>query len=173
MKKTILTALSFLLMSFLFAQRDTVRLKDLQKNTNTIITDRPPQAVYIQVGGSAPLFSVNYDRRFSKRVNGAGFAVGLGYYGESGISLFSIPASLNYLFGKSNHFIELAAGATYFTAHETFFGSDNQSLVFYHINAGYRYQPTRGGFFFRGGISPLFAGGDFVTSFYLGFGHNF
>src|SRR6476469_9972620 len=122
MKKIILTALSTLLISLLFAQRDTVRLRDLQKNTNIIITDRPPQAVYIQLGGSAPLFSVNYDRRFSKRVNGAGFAIGLGYYGESGISLFSIPASLNYLFGKSNHFIELAAGATFISAKETIFG---------------------------------------------------
>ncbi|MEP6617421.1 MAG: hypothetical protein ABJA57_12615 [Ginsengibacter sp.] len=173
MKKSILTVLCFILITFSFAQVDTVKLKDIQKNTHVIITDRPPQAVYFQVGGSAPLFSVNYDRRFAKRVNGAGFAIGVGYYGESGSSIFSIPASLNYLFGKSNHFIELAAGATYISEKETLFGDNNTSLVFFHVNAGYRYQPTKGGFFFRGGFSPLFAEGEFVTSFYLGFGHNF
>jgi hypothetical protein len=174
MKKLLLSTTLSILISLAFAQVDTVRLKNIQKNTAVIITDRPPQAVYIQIGGSAPLFSINYDRRFSKRVNGAGFSAGLGYYGESGASLFSIPVSLNYLFGRSNHFIELAGGATYFSAQSSFFGSDeSETNIFFHINAGYRYQPTRGGFFFRGGISPLFAEGEFVTSFYLGFGHNF
>jgi hypothetical protein len=174
MKKILLTAALSICVILLFAQVDTVRLKNIQKNTATIVTDRAPQAVYIQVGGSAPLFSINYDRRFAKRVNGAGFAVGIGYYGESGASLFSIPASINYLFGKSNHFIELAAGATFISAKQTIFGDSNESTVFFHVNAGYRYQPTKGGFFFRGGISPLFVTeGDFVTSFYLGFGHNF
>jgi hypothetical protein len=173
MKKGILTGALCIFIFLAFAQRDTVHLKNIQKNTAVIITDRPPQAVYIQIGGSAPLFSINYDRRFSKRVNGAGFSAGAGYYGESGLTVFSIPVSINYLFGRSNHFIELAGGATYFTAHESFFGDENGSLVFFHINAGYRYQPTKGGFFFRGGISPLFAQSDFVTSFYLGFGHNF
>src|SRR4026207_1687902 len=98
MKKLLLSASLSILISLSFAQVDTVRLKNIQKNTAVIVTDRPPQAVYIQIGGSAPLFSINYDRRFSKRVNGLGFAAGIGYYGESGASLFSIPASINYLF---------------------------------------------------------------------------
>ena len=173
-EKIIVTTTLCLFISSLFAQKDTVRLRDIEKNTKVVITDRPPQALYIQIGGSAPLFSANYDRRFGKRVNGAGFAAGIGFYGESGISILSIPVSINYLIGRSNNFIELAGGATYISAKESLFGSsDNTSLIFYHINAGYRYQPTKGGFFVRGGFSPIFTLDGYFTSFYLGLGHNF
>jgi hypothetical protein len=174
--KIYLTIIFSCIVGVTFAQKDTVRLREISRNSKSIVTDRAPQAVYFLVGGSGPLLSVNYDRRFQKRVNGAGFAVGLGYYGESGIGIFSIPVSLNYLIGRNSHFIELAAGTTFITATATDFfdeGSSSGSAFIHHINAGYRYQPTRGGFFFRGGISPLFAEGEYATSFYLGFGHNF
>ncbi len=159
-----------------FAQKDTVRLREISKNSKLIVTDRPPQAIYFQIGGSAPILSVNYDRRFQKRVNGAGFAVGLGFFGESGVSVFSIPVSVNYLIGRNSHFLEIAGGATFVSATVTDFfdeGSSTGSGFIFHLNAGYRYQPTRGGFFFRGGISPLFSQGEYATSLYLGFGHNF
>ena len=173
MKKIIITLVLFFSTIALFAQKDTVRLREIQKTTKSIVTDRAPQAIYFQIGGSGPAFSVNYDRRFGKRVNGAGIAAGIGYYGSSGSSIVSFPVSLNYLFGKSNNFIELAGGATFLTAHDTYFGSSNNNYLFYHLNLGYRYQPTKGGFFFRGGISPIFLDGEYVTSLYIGFGHNF
>lgn len=173
MKKLLITFITFLFVTVVFAQKDTVRLKN-GGDQKEIITDRPPQALYFQIGGSAPIFSVNYDRRFGHNVNGFGFAAGLGFFGESGISMFSIPVSINYLLGRSNNFLELAAGATYATARTSIFDeTESGSVVFMHINAGYRHQPTKGGFFFRGGISPLFAQGEYVTSFYLGFGYNF
>jgi len=174
--KIYLTIIFSCIVGVVFAQKDTVRLREISKNSKLIVTDRAPQAIYFQIGGSAPLLSVNYDRRFQKKVNGAGFAVGLGFYGESGISVFSIPVSVNYLIGRSSHFLEIAGGATFVSATVTDFfdqGSSTGSGFIFHLNAGYRYQPTRGGFFFRGGISPLFSEGEYATSLYLGFGHNF
>lgn len=99
-----------------FAQKDTIRLEKIAEQNKAIVTDRPPQALYFQLGGSGPILSVNYDRRFSKKLNGAGFAVGTGFWGGSGVSIFSIPASLNYLFGRRSDFLELAAGATFATS---------------------------------------------------------
>ena len=176
MRKVFLTLTLSLCIGIVFAQKDTVRLREISRNQKTIVTDRPPQAVYFLIGGSGPLLSVQYDRRFSKKVNGFGFAAGLGFYGVSGISIFSIPASLNYLIGRNSHFLEIAGGATFISATATDFfdsGTSNGSGVIFHINTGYRYQPTRGGFFFRGGISPLFFEGEYATSYYVGFGHNF
>jgi hypothetical protein len=168
-----LTTILCLVISFSYAQKDTVRLREISR-TKEIITDRAPQAIYFMIGGSGPLFSVNYDRRFQKKVNGFGFVAGVGFYGESGISIFSIPVSINYLIGRSNHFLELAAGTTFISAKTDIFAESNSGSGFiHHVNAGYRYQPTRGGFFFRGGISPLFAQGEYATSFYIAFGHNF
>ncbi|CAN5197705.1 hypothetical protein BH09BAC2_BH09BAC2_19280 [soil metagenome] len=176
MNKLLFTMLLTVISTFVFAQTDTIRLREISRNSKNIVTDRAPQVVYAQIGGSAPIFSVNYDRRFAKKVNGFGFAVGAGFWGGSGFSLFSIPASINYLIGNNSHFVELAAGTTFYTGTtESWFGEDNSTTSGFieHINVGYRYQPTKGGFFFRGGISPLFAGGGYGTSFYLGFGHNF
>ena len=173
--KTALLILFTFIAGVVLAQRDTVKLREQQKNQRSIVTDRPPQAVYFQIGGSGPILSVNYDRRFSKKVNGAGFTAGVGYYSLLGISLFSIPASLNYLIGRNSHFIELAAGTTFASATSDLFSEESEtgSAFIFHVNLGYRYQPTRGGFFFRGGVSPLFAQGESLTSYYIGFGHNF
>lgn len=175
--KTGLFILSIFISAVVFAQKDTIRLRELQKNQRSIVTDRPPQAVYFQFGGSGPLLSVNYDRRFGKKVNGAGFTAGLGFFKVDQVSIFSIPVSLNYLLGKRSSFLEIAAGTTFITATAFNFYDENErssgSGFVHHVNLGYRYQPYNGGFFVRGGISPLFAREVFVTSYYLGFGHNF
>ena len=155
------------------AQADTIKLRELGRRP-AVITDRPPQAVYFQFGGSAPLMAANYDRRFANKLNGFGFAVGVGYWNDFGIGIFSIPVSLNYLFGRRSHFLELAAGTTFISAKVDWIGEEEGGSGFIqHINLGYRYQPAQGGFFFRGGVSPLFAYGEYTTSAYLGFGYNF
>jgi hypothetical protein len=173
--KSLFTIILSCSISILFAQKDTVKLREISRQTKNVVTDRPPQALYFLIGGSGPILSVNYDRRLQKKVNGIGFAAGLGFYGISGISIFSVPVSINYLIGRSTHFMEVAAGTTFISAAATdiFDGGGSGSVFIHHINAGYRYQPTRGGFFFRGGISPLFSEGQYITSYYVGFGHNF
>ena len=176
MKAIILTLTITFLSITAFSQKDTIRLRRTAFENKPIVTDRPPQAVYFQLGGPALLLSANYDRRFGKRVNGAGFAAGIGYFGGGGDALFTFPVSLNYLIGRKSDFIELAGGATFASASSNDFFSDSRttsSSMIYHLSAGYRHQPSTGGFFFRGGISPLFAEGDYVTWFYLGFGYNF
>jgi len=173
MKAVLLIVFTFI-GAAVFAQRDTLRLREIQKKRRTIITTRP-QAVYFLIGGSGPFLSANYDRRFGKRVSGPGFAVGVGYYSDFGINVFSIPVSLNYLLGRNPHFIEVAAGTTFATATSDLFSDEREtgSLFFYHINVGYRYQPNWRGLFIRGGVSPLFGQGRYLTSYYGGVGYNF
>ncbi len=154
-----------------FAQIDTVHLKNTGPQ-RVVVTDRAPQAVYFQLLGSGPILSVIYDRRFAKKPNGLGFSAGLGYVGAGGDGVFSLPVELNYLFGRSTHFIEASVGTTYVSAAESVFDSDASGFM-HHIGIGYRHQPTAGGFFFRGGFSPLIFAGEFVSWPYLGFGYNF
>lgn len=170
--KLLLSFLFLFLSVAAFSQADTVRLKQISKNQRTVVTDRPPQAVFLNLGGYSPILGAMYDRRLANKVNGLGFSVGLGFWGASGEALFSVPLSLNYLIGKQTHFIELGAGTTYITGTPDMFDTEDSHFI-HHINAGYRHQPTTGGFFFRGGISPLFYAGENATSFYVGFGHNF
>ena len=160
----------------LIAQNDTIKLREISREKKNIVTDRPPQVVYFQLGGAGLLLSGVYDRRFSKRVNGPGFAAGLGYYGFLGLNIFTVPVSLNYLFGRSTHFVEVAAGGTFVSASSIGLFSDessSESGVIIHGNVGYRYQPTKGGFCFRGGFSPLLYQGESAMSYYVSFGYNF
>ena len=173
MKKFLILLIAFGFFLKSSAQKDTVHLRNREAAKNTV-TDRPPQAIYFQIGGSAPILSINYDRRFSRKLNGLGFAIGLGFWGSSGVSVFSVPLSINYLIGRNNHFVELAAGTAFVSARLNWFDdTESGSTFIQHLNIGYRYQPVHGGFFFRGGISPLFFNGGYLTSYYLGFGHNF
>ena len=175
LKLSCLMSLLFLGLN-LFAQNDTIKLREISREKKNIVTDRPPQAVYFQIGGAGLLLSGVYDRRFTKRVNGPGFAVGLGYYGALGFNIITVPVSLNYLFGRSSHFVEVAAGATYVSASQIGLFNDEsgtESGVMIHSNLGYRYQPTKGGFCFRGGFSPLFYQGESVMFYYVSFGYNF
>jgi hypothetical protein len=170
----LLLAVMLLAWSNTFSQVDTVKLKKSETEKKTlIVTDRPPQAVYFGLGGSGLIFSGNYDRRFGKRLNGPGFATGLGLFFGGGLTVFTVPVSLNYLAGRKNHFFELAGGTTFVTGTIDWgdgWGSESGSGFIWHINAGYRYQPAAGGFFFRAGFCPLFAQGEGVMSYYLGGG---
>jgi hypothetical protein len=147
---------------------------DKGKNSDTL-SGQPPQAFYLQLGGSALFLAANYEIRFNKELKGMGLCIGLGYYNSERIPVICIPFSVNYLIGKQLHFAELAAGTTYTTAGPlSFFGKDASRAGFInHINLGYRYERKAAGFLARIGISPLFTRHDYETAFYFSLGYNF
>jgi len=190
MSKTLLNGLCPLFI-FLFSicstcssyGQDTVSLRK-ERLRNTVITDRPPQAVFAELGGAGLLISFNYDARFNKTADGLGWRLGLGYSFSDAPAFITIPVGLNYLVGNNGKYFEVGAGATYLgiTNHS---GVDDLSiggrdinknrdgLLFGTITLGYRRQPVRGGFNFRAGITPLFGeGGPGITA-YVSFGFNF
>lgn len=175
MKQLLILIFIFLAVASFCQTTDTIRLKNKDRQFGKVlVTDRPPQAIYFGVGGSALLFSANYDSRFSKRLNGAGFSVGLGSWFGGGVTVFTIPATLNYLVGRKDHFLELGAGATFITGTVDFFDSNETgSALLGHAVIGYRYQPATGGFFARAGFTPLYGYGDAVMFYHLGFGYSF
>lgn len=132
------------------------------------------QSVYFELGGPG-IAAFNYDTRFTGREDGLGGRIGLGGISIDGESVFYIPVGLNYLLGKegSKHYFELGAGAT------PVFGSDGSddgtfTETFGHLLFGYRLQPLNGGFTFRGFISPIFSGGDFIPYWFgISLGYKF
>jgi hypothetical protein len=180
-----------LLATFAFAYsnaQDTIKLKEITKNPKSdrykIVTDRPPQAVYVELGNEIPDLSVFYDRRFNKTVDGLGYRVGIGkpldtYYSNGA----SINFGLNYLVGnnKKGRFLEISVSQTVYTNskgtsyYDPFFGTYYNSAApnVTQISVGYRSQPTEGGFNFRGGISPLLINSLSDFAAYISFGLNF
>jgi hypothetical protein len=124
--------------------------------------------VFLELLGNGIFYSVNYDTRFSKKVDGLGGKVGFGYISIDGDHYSSFPFLVNYLIGKNGHYFEMGAGANFLVA-----DFDNGVGVFDKpeiakwegwsgtISLGYRYHPVDGGFLFRAGFTPIVKRGEF------------
>ncbi len=159
-----------LVQDILFAQTNA----DSLVQTNVANTNRRPrQVVYVLAGGAAPFFSVMYDRRIFKTPNGLGFAIGLGGYFDENNSLRSIPITINYLFGKEKHFLEIGLSTAYVNGPTKLFVGEATYDKFIFIGTiGYRYQTAKG-FFGNIGFDPLHTGKRYYHSGHIGLGYSF
>jgi hypothetical protein len=187
MKKQILTATVLLFSICQSFSQDIIRLKDPKK---IFKTDREPQLVYVAIGGPALGLSVNYDRRFNKRVDGLGFNAGFGFsLGSRNLSYTNLPLGINLLLGnaKKGRYFEVGLTQTilmmgsinssnYYYSYYSLAGTTLQpstTYTFTNFIIGYRSQPSDGGFNFRGGINPIIFEGNTELGGYLSFGYNF
>lgn len=134
--------------------------------------DYRKSAVYLELGGNALLYSINYENRFADHWSGR---IGIGYISAAGSAVNSsgqatdasvgvtfIPVMVNYLAGNGqNGRFELGAGPLLVAAatNTTIAGQTlNQSgfgLGGITTTIGYRLQPLDGGFMFKIGLTPL------------------
>ena len=128
----------------------------LLPESNGQVYDRRGKAIYLELGGNALAYSVNFDTRFREKTGGLGARIGIGSVGD----WFAIPVMLTYMAGKkdSNHFFEIGGGFTYFNYEEPYVVGDKSldqqfSATFSFM---YRRQPRYGKFVFKVGISPIF-----------------
>jgi hypothetical protein len=130
--------------------------------------DGSNHGVFVEFLGNGLFYSVNYDTRFSKKVDGLGGKVGFGYIGVDGDHYSSFPFLVNYLKGKEGHYFEMGVGANYLVADYKNGGGVTESPEIAkwegwsgNMSLGYRYQPIDGGFLFRAGITPMFRKDEF------------
>jgi hypothetical protein len=128
------------------------------------------QNIFVELGGQGLLFTVNYDSRFSKKRDGIGGRVGIGYIAEGGDYATTVPLSLNYLLGKGKHFFEMGLGATILSTggtDESFLFDENNSNLIGTMSFSYRLQPVDRGFSLRAGLTPVF-NKNFFIPYYAG-----
>jgi hypothetical protein len=139
-----------------------------------------PNALYLELGGSALIYSLNYERMLSSTV---GLRLGGGYmsvtgeddYGDNlSVALLMIPVTVSYLLGEGAHRLELGGGAVFAWASastDTDFASGSGVAATGIV--GYRYSAPGGGFLFRAGFTPLMGGGGFLPWFGASFGFTY
>ncbi len=135
-------------------------------------------ALYAEGLGPGLFYSINYDRSFGDFAGRIGFgyvSVSAGASDSSGqvqetasASFIAVPITVSYLgIGSKRNMLELGAGATIwhvgaggstFEAKSSTSASESATFALPVAIVGYRYQPPNGGFLFRAGVSPLFAG---------------
>ena len=128
-----------------------------------------PNSVYLELGGSGILYTVNYERfvqeDFSVRA-GAGF-VWVGLPGVGSASLLAIPVTASYFGVRSGeHALELGGGAVlvHATAESDITGAEafaEGTGVGGTAIVGYRYLPRSGGFNFRAAFTPIWGEGGY------------
>ena len=150
MKKLLLLLLCISMIGFgqTFAQRGTT--------TNS--------SVYLEIGGTAGLWSLNYDRELWEinenfRLHAR---AGLGMYSEfngAGFPDVIIPISNMVLLGEGTHRVEAGGGITYYnwTLRDALKpdGFSRRSDLLGHLILGYRFQKLEGGLMFRVTYTPV------------------
>jgi hypothetical protein len=125
---------------------------------------RHPNSLYLEVGGSAGFYSINYDRLIGPHL---GVRIGFSYWADliiPGISAQIFPMSLNCLIGNGSSKFELGVGMTYTIGHVNWFHrKESAAVVIPNFNIGYRYQSEDGGFLFRIGFTPLISSTQFLA----------
>jgi len=183
-KQTLTLCLLLLISNFIFSQEN-----------KPAVTGKT--SFFAEAGGPGLAFSANLDTRFKQSRLGWGGRAGLGfvsayddyydpttgmYYGGDQKSAFTIPAQLNYIFGKENsaHTFEVGAGLTYVSKKLSIMNfdyysgePDRRSQWFGTFCFMYRRQPVNGGFSWRVGFTPLIAKGYVQGFAAASVGYNF
>lgn len=132
-------------------------------------------AVYIEVGGNAGWYSLNYGRIFYQKgmlklSGSAGFSMWRHNTSDQPYNISktiywlpTLPLEISAFFGKSKHHLEIGTGITpnlsvTVRRDPDFLRSSDKVYLnaFIPLRLGYRYQKPEGGFFFRVAYTPVF-----------------
>ena len=120
--------------------------------------------LYVELGGSAALWSVNYERFVTDDVSlriGAGYTSVTDSLGTS-VSLTTFPLTASWLGVRSgSHALELGAGVVFASASISSNSAGVEAFGSGMIGTaivGYRLAPPAGGFNLRVAFTPLFSG---------------
>lgn len=122
-------------------------------------------ALYVELGGNALAYSLNYDHAFSDKVSGR---IGSGFFGGHGDFVATPVIMLNHLLGKGYKRLELGAGL-FIAAGDV--SDDFDSVVGATFTFAYRYHKPNN-VFFKAGFTPIIAEDVFLPWFGISVGYS-
>ncbi|WP_158993619.1 hypothetical protein [Mucilaginibacter sp. L196] len=147
---------------------DTVLIATQKHTSNRIL--------FLELGGPGLAISLNYDQRLSEGKEGWGYRVGMGYFGDGGNTVFTIPLQVNYLIGSNGKYFELGGGTTFLN---TTGDNTGKTFIFDRITGfigtatiGVRYEPEKS-LNFRLGFVPIFSNDEIIYAGGFSVGYTF
>ena len=132
-------------------------------------TFQPQGTFHIELLGSAVLYSLNYDYRWTRYAAVRG---GFEAWGSSAGAAFAFPLTASALIGgRGKGSFEIGGGPVFLAGTGEF--QDFESEVIFSTFIAFRLQPPEGGFFMRAGLGPVFGGGEWIIWPALSFGYSF
>lgn len=143
--------------------------------TTSFSQERNSSSLYLELGGNALLYSINYDKLISDDFGlRAGFMAFAAVGSSSAVVAVGVPVLANYFVGEGNHRLELGLGFTYMAGSVGVADvAAEGSGIMPTGSIAYRYQPVDGGFFFKVGFSPIKTEYEFLPWGGLGLGYTF
>ena len=161
MKKLIIPVTAFMVLQFCAKAQDSSKTK-LTDDSQQIYSKQRQNSLFIELGGSSPAASINYERFLSRKPGGLSIraGIGLGAYVPYGEFFSAIPLGISYnlpISKKKNEFLEVGGtytilGGNFWTVKSTTTGSPN----LFAPQISYRYQWPKGNIHMRLTISPYF-----------------
>jgi hypothetical protein len=134
----------------------------------------PENSVYLELGGNAAGYSVNYERLFPER--NLGLRAGLGALWSSHHAAVGVPVLVNKYWGNANshHKFETGVGTTFFSAgKKSNMLSSRASQVMGTATLGYRYIPSSNGMTFKAAFTPIFNQNAMIPWVGFSIGHSY
>ncbi len=140
-----------------------------------------------EAGGAGVAFSLNYDQRLFKRIDGLGFRAGLGFHlqsdfngsttnpGFNKIGLLTLPIQLNYVLRikQSKSAIEFGGGTTYSSKRVELFNSAGSDHFTWNAALMYRRIPKNNRLNWRLGFTPFLNSEGILPSAAVSIGYYF
>lgn len=115
------------------------------------IDEGPRNAVYLELGGNAFIYSVNLERRVERWWGRVGGGWLRDNKGEVQGDVWGVPVMVGTLFGTGPHYLEAGFGVT-LAQHV----DDEEPFLFGSLALGYRYFSPNSGLLIRAGVAPFF-----------------
>jgi hypothetical protein len=132
-------------------------------------TFKPQGSFYVELLGSAVLYSFNYDYRMARH---GSVRVGLEAWGGSGGAVFAIPLTASALLGSGKGCFEIGGGPVFLAGAGDVEDFTGEVLISTFV--AFRLQPPESGFMMRAGIGPIFdSAGEWIIWPALSFGYSF
>ncbi|MDO1448259.1 hypothetical protein Q0590_18435 [Rhodocytophaga aerolata] len=121
-------------------------------------------ALYLEMGGNAYIYSLNYERIFlPEKYIKVGARAGISLLPKNNLTAPYpiVPLEVLAFTGKRNHHFETGIGLTPFVGYVTYAGARGSDYERERLQAattfrlGYRYQKPEGGFMLRAGYMPI------------------
>lgn len=108
----------------------------------------PRNAVFLELGGNAFLYSVNLERRVER----GWLRVGAEYFKDiKGNVIWGVPVSVSTLWGRNTHYLETGLGLS-LVSHP----NNEEPFLYGMVTLGYRYFRPDSGLMIRAGVTPFF-----------------
>lgn len=115
------------------------------------LDEGPRNAVYLELGGNAFLYSVNLERRVERWWGRIGAGWARDTQGEVQGEIWGVPVMVGTLFGAGPHYLEIGLGLSLAK-----YVDDEEPFLYGTSTIGYRYFSQTSGLMIRAGVTPYF-----------------